>query len=197
MSMLVFLGACGSGETPEPNPSAGTGGAPISDGSADALDFDAPSDGPERCMGVMPPPMMDAATCNSLAQQAPTVDVADVASDPPASKGGTIVDVLYFKTASVFYTGPGGHAGPTGTQERTTLLLNCGVFHIVVGTMTESRISGSFTSSPDGHCELAPTCGNAAASPISGYDATPTSITFYAYQAPAFGVTYTRQNPMP
>src|SRR5262245_41165549 len=114
MSMLVFLGACGSGETPESNPSAGTGGAPISDGSAGAVDVGGPSDGPKRCMGVMPPPMMDAATCNSLAQQAPTVDVVDVASDPPASKGGDIVDGLYFKTASVFYTGPAGHAGPNG-----------------------------------------------------------------------------------
>jgi hypothetical protein len=192
--MFVFLGACGSSETPESNLFTGAGGA-SPDGSADALDFDAPLDGPERCMGVMPP--ADAGMCNSLVHEAPIVDVLDVASDAPASQGGTIADGLYFKTASIIYRGPAGHAGPTGMQERTTLLLNCGVFHMIVGTTIETRISGSFESMPNGRCQFVQTCGNPATSPISGYDATPTSITFYNYQAPAFAVTYTRQNPRP
>lgn len=190
LNLLLWLAACGSNDDSlfAPLTDSGAGGS-TSDGSAGAPNSDAPADGNDRCSDAMPP--SDAAACNSLEQDAPLVDVIDVAANPPPSNGGPITAGVYWKTASVMYTGPGGHEGPTGMQERTKLRLFCGVFDMVLGTATDTRLSGSFSSSSTGRCELAVTCGGAASSPISGYDATATTIVFYNYQAPAFAVTYT------
>jgi hypothetical protein len=133
--------------------------------------------------------------CTSLPQQAPIVDVMDVPMDPPTAKGGAIVDGVYWKTASIFYTGPNGHAGPNGTTERTTLSLACGTFEMVLSTTMETRVAGLFQSTANGTCSLTVTCGPGTMSPISAYDATPTSIVFYSYAPAAFAVTYTLQPP--
>jgi len=197
LNLLLCLAACGSNDQPlfGPVPDSGAGGS-ISDGSAGAPNSDAPADdvpadGNDRCSDAMPP--SDASTCNSLVQDAPLVDVIDVAENPPPSKGGPITAGVYWKTASILYTGPGGHEGSTGMQERTKLRVSCGAFDMIIGTTTDTRVSGSFSSSSSGRCELAVTCGSASSSPISGYDATATTIVFYSYQAPAFAVTYTLQ----
>jgi hypothetical protein len=201
--VLLFLIGCGASEDPggvwptAATSSTGAGGTGGSGGSAGGggagssnIDGAAGSQGNE-CADAMPP--RGVANCTSLPQQAPIVDVMDVPMDPPMAKGGAIVDGLYWKTASIFYTGPAGHAGSNGTTERTTLKLSCGTFEMVLGTTKETRIAGSFQSTANGTCSFTVTCGPGTQSPISGYDATPTSIVFYSYTPPAFAVTYTLQ----
>jgi hypothetical protein len=75
--------------------------------------------------------------CNDLANDAPTITVEEVASDPPAQQGGTIGDGTYFLTAAVIYTGSDGPSGATGTAQ-TTLEIS--------GSTVQQANSGSSTT---------------------------------------------------
>jgi hypothetical protein len=60
-----------------------------------------------------------AVVCNTLALGATPVTITQVASDPPAFQGGTVVDGTYKLTSETIYTGDGGATGPKGTATTT------------------------------------------------------------------------------
>ncbi len=113
--------------------------------------------------------------CNSVANDAPVVDIVQIAADPPAPQGGTIVDGTYWQTAVSIYTGPRGPAGGTGTSQMTALIQGETVQLVNTGqperrTVTLTTSDASFTSldtCPDSQTEQ------------GGYTATTTALTIF------------------
>ena len=66
---------------------------------------------------------------------------AQVAENPPAMQGGTVVDGTYFLTNLTIYTGPEGPTGATGTSD-TTIQITGNTIQVVTngtpGTRTET-----------------------------------------------------------
>jgi hypothetical protein len=60
-----------------------------------------------------------AVVCNAIVNTAPSVTITQVAADPPAFTGGTVVDGTYTLTNETIYTGDGGATGPKGTTSTT------------------------------------------------------------------------------
>src|ERR1051326_7644984 len=95
----LVAGAMGCGDDTQPSADAAMPDAP----AIDAPPIDAP--------------MMDAfgSNCATLTLPQTAVMQMRVAQAPPVPAGGTLVAGTYTVTADVFYTGPGGATGPTGT----------------------------------------------------------------------------------
>lgn len=64
------------------------------------------------------------AACNSFAIGGQQVDVQQVASDPPAAMGGTIMSGTYVMTSAKIYTGVGGATGPSGETTQQTIVIS-------------------------------------------------------------------------
>jgi hypothetical protein len=79
---------------------SGGGGGGSAEGGVDAGDADG-------ALG-------DGGVCNDLVITGQTVDRIGVLGDPPAGKGGTIVDGTYVLTDYSVFVGAGGVGGPTG-----------------------------------------------------------------------------------
>src|SRR5580704_15253687 len=102
-SLLLIIPACSGSSSPgdSTQPDAGGDARSLPDTGIDDAAPDAPG------------------TCNTLVDSAPAITVEQVAGEPPAPQGGTIVDGTYALTAAVIYTGPGGPTGPSGTAQTT------------------------------------------------------------------------------
>jgi hypothetical protein len=91
--------------------------------------------------------------CNAVANIAQTIMIQQVASDPPAARGGTFVDGTYAMTDVTIYTGAQGPTGASGTAQ-TTLEVSGTTFQVVTSgdpaTRTVSAvISGSSITATD------------------------------------------------
>ncbi len=171
---VVLLTGCGSSSSPAnaPGPDASplSADASTSDAAAralgDAADAETTEDAPSD-------DATDAAACNTIANDAPVVDITQVAADPPTPQGGTIVDGKYWETSLDIYTGPPGSAGVTGTSQTTALVEGHTVQLVSSGqpmrrTVTLTTADASFTS--------VDTCPDSQTSQ-GGYSATATTLT--------------------
>lgn len=62
--------------------------------------------------------------CNAVVNAAPQIDEIDVAGPLPVGIGGPLVAAgTYYRTASEFYTGPGGPSGPNGIVRKETIVI--------------------------------------------------------------------------
>ncbi|MBW2456876.1 MAG: hypothetical protein JRI68_20340 [Deltaproteobacteria bacterium] len=59
--------------------------------------------------------------CNALENEAPEVEIIQVAENAPNPTGGKFLDGLYHLTEIIQYTGPGGETGPTGGKQQETV----------------------------------------------------------------------------
>jgi hypothetical protein len=149
---LAFLVGCSS----SPSPSA-----PVPDAAAEATVEDAAADA--------------GAPCNTIANDAPVVDVTQIAADPPTPVGGTIADGRYWQTAASIYTGPSGPAGKSGTSQLTALIQGQTVQLVSDGqpmrrTVTLTTADAGFTSTD--------TCPEPQSSQ-GGYTATATTFSIF------------------
>jgi hypothetical protein len=114
--------------------------------------------------------------CNTIANDAPVVNVTQVAADPPTPMGGTIVNGTYWQTSLEIYTGPDGPTGTTGTSQSTALIEGETVQLVqspgqpARRTITLTTADGGFTSSD--------TCPDSQSSQ-GGYTATATTLTIF------------------
>jgi hypothetical protein len=111
--LLLFFAGCASG--PTPTTTAGL--------DASSSDSGLPTEAPASDAAMTEESASDdagddsGAPCNTIANDAPVVDVTQVAADPPAPQGGTIVDGTYWQTSLAIYTGPNGPTGTSGTSQ--------------------------------------------------------------------------------
>jgi hypothetical protein len=116
---------------------------------------------------------VDAPTvCNSLPNTASSVSIEQLASEPPAPQGGTIVDGTYALTAAVIYTGSGGPTGPSGTTQ-TTLQISGATIQVVSDGEPATR-TVTFTTSGTS-IQSVDTCPDTDTRPGT-YTATPTTL---------------------
>lgn len=113
--LLILFAGCTSSPvpttTPEPDASSSDSALPTEASASDAaMPEESASDDTGDDAG---------APCNTIANDAPVVDVTQVAADPPAPRGGTIVDGTYWQTSLAIYTGPSGPTGTSGTSQMT------------------------------------------------------------------------------
>jgi hypothetical protein len=172
--VLAFLAsACSSSSGGEPSDAGGTDardtGAPVDSGRSDAIARDGAADDGS---GAEDSPVEAATVCNTLANTASVVDVAQVAQDPPSAQGGTIANGTYLLTAATIYTGPDGPTGNSGTAQVTVLIDGAMVQMVSSGqpptrTVTLATTGTSFTSTD--------TCPDTS-SATGSYTATPTTL---------------------
>jgi hypothetical protein len=113
--------------------------------------------------------------CNTIANDAPVIPVTQVAADPPAPQGGTILDGTYWGTSLTIYTGPNGPTGTTGTFQTTALIQGSTVQLVQTGTPARRTIT--LTPSDGGFTSVDTCPGTQTAA--GGYTATPTTLTFF------------------
>lgn len=68
----------------------------------------------------------DGGLCNDLVPTGQVVDRIGVVGEPPAGRGGTIVDGDYNLTDYTVFTGAGGVAGPTGITAKAAIRIAAG-----------------------------------------------------------------------
>ena len=155
-SILLLVPACSSSSNPPDAPATDAG----SDADARSLldASDAATDAPEAC--------------NTLVNSAAVIPVDQVASDPPAPQGGTVVDGTYTQTSAVIYTGQGGPTGASGTTQ-TTLQVTGGTIQ-VVSTGDPATRTVTFTTSGTS-LDSVDTCPDTDTRPGT-YTATPTTL---------------------
>ena len=167
---LILLAGCSSssGAPSTPADASPDASAPIDASASDAsMPEDAAASDDTGADASVP--------CNAIANDAPVVNVTQVAADPPAPQGGTIVDGTYWQTAVSIYTGPSGPTGATGTSQMTALIQGETVQLVSDGqparrTVTLMASDAGFTS-----VDTCPT-------PQTGegqYTATPTTLTIF------------------
>jgi hypothetical protein len=128
-----------------PTGEAGSDGGSLADApSGDAADSAVGDAGGDAGDGAV--------TCNALANTATPVTGAQVAANPPALQGGTVVDGTYALTNLTIYTGPDGPTGSTGMSQ-TTIEISGATIQVATngtpGTRTEtfaSTAGGTFTA---------------------------------------------------
>lgn len=120
MTFLIPVGASGACSDPPAKPPAGSGsiaggttGGGASDGGTDS-GADAGADAG------------DGGACNDLAATGQVIDRIGVVGEPPAGKGGTIVDGDYNLVDYSVFTGAGGIPGPTGITAKAALRIAAG-----------------------------------------------------------------------
>jgi hypothetical protein len=106
-----------------------------------------------------------------------------VATNPPAPLGGTIVDGTYHLSQSLTYTGPGGAAGPTATTIQDTLVIT----NAASGIATVEEVSSS-DGAPDGRTSFRFTPAGTTAT---------AAITCPSLNSVSFGYTATATTFMP
>lgn len=118
---VALLAACSS--------SSG-GGSTATDGGADGA---TPGDGGLATDAApahdAPGEAEAAAACNTVANVAQTVQVQQLAQDPPQPQGGAIADGTYTLTDLSIYTGSGGPTGATGSA-RITVQIAGGIIQV-------------------------------------------------------------------
>jgi hypothetical protein len=155
-----------------------------------------PDDAPS--MSTCNPTPPDGAACNSVSVSGPLVPLQCLQATVPTPIGGTIVDGTYVLTSSAFY----GATCPMPEQDRDTWLV-CGnnwqtAQELTAGTSPPALRSLNLVVTPATTTGLSLqfTCGNALATVMIGYDATPTTLTLYVGGGSAAGEgrvdTYTR-----
>jgi hypothetical protein len=123
VTFLLPVSAVGACSDPPAKPAAGggsiVGGSAAggggnaeggADGGTDASGFDA----------------ADGGVCNDLVASGLVIDRIGVAGEPPAGRGGTIVDGEYNLTDYTVFTGAGGAGGPTGITAKAVLRIAAG-----------------------------------------------------------------------
>ncbi len=168
--LVILLAGCSSSSaatiTPEPDASSDAS----TPSEASMLDAAVPEDAAPDDAGA------DAgAPCNAIANDAPMVDVIQIAADPPAPQGGTIVDGTYWQTALAIYTGPSGPAGKSGTSQMSAQILGQTVQ--IVSSGQPGRRTVTLTTSDAGFTSV-DTCPDSQMSEGS-YTATPTVLTIF------------------
>ena len=155
-SILLLVPACSGGSNPHDSTTTDAG----SDADARSLTdaSEAATDAPE--------------VCNTLVNSAAVIPVDQVASDPPAPQGGTVVDGTYTQTSAVIYTGQGGPTGASGTTQ-TTLQVTGGTIQ-VVSTGDPATRTVTFTTSGTS-LDSVDTCPDTDTRPGT-YTATPTTL---------------------
>jgi hypothetical protein len=113
--LLILLAGCTSGPVPttpaEADASSSDSGIPT---EASASDGVMPEESASDAAGDD-----SGAPCNTIANDAPVVNVTQVAADPPVPQGGTVMDGTYWQTSLAIYTGPSGPTGTSGTSQMT------------------------------------------------------------------------------
>jgi hypothetical protein len=179
LPLLLALAACGGGSpSAGPETDAGphdaaspTDGAASSEAAAesDGTPSDSPSgdgDGSSEDGG---------APCNTIPNDAPVIDVTQIAADPPTPQGGVIVDGTYWCTALDLYTGSTGPTGNTGTMQSTALIQGETVQLVSNGEPTRRTIV--LVTSDAGFTSM-DTCPETQMAQ-GGYTATPTTLTIF------------------
>ena len=168
--LLILLAGCSnnSAAATTPEPDASSDGSTQSEASMPdvATPEDAASDDAGADAG---------APCNAIANDAPVVDVIQLAADPPAPQGGRIVDGTYWQTALAIYTGPSGPAGKSGTSQMTAQIQGQTVQ--IVSSGQPGRRTVTLTTSDAGFTSV-DTCPDSQMSEGS-YTATPTVLTIF------------------
>jgi hypothetical protein len=150
--------ACSSSSSSSSDSGASTGDDAAPEGSAPAGDGGG-DDG--------------SAICNTLANSAPAVTLLQVASDPPAFQGGTVVDGTYTLTSETIYTGDGGATGAMGTAS-ITIQFKSGTIQVAKDT---NPPTSTYSFGPTGTTYLATARCPAQLGNIAGsYTATATTF---------------------
>ena len=118
LTFLLPVGAAGACSDPPEKPPAGGGsigggsvtGGGGSEGGADSGGLDAG----------------DGRGCNALVATGQVIDRIGVAGEPPAGRGGTVVDGEYNLTDYTVFTGAGGAGGPTGITAKAVIRIATG-----------------------------------------------------------------------
>jgi hypothetical protein len=168
--LLILLAGCSSSSaattTPEPDGSSDASTSMEASEPDAAMPEDAAPDDAGADAG---------APCNAIANGAPVVDVIQLAADPPAPQGGTIVDGTYWQTALAIYTGPSGPAGQSGTSQMTAQIQGQTVQ--IVSSGPPDRRTVTLTTSDAGFTSV-DTCPDSQMSEGS-YTATATVLTIF------------------
>lgn len=123
-TFLLPVGAAGACSDPPERPPAG--GGSLSGGSAGG----GGGGGGEGGVDSGTNDSGDGGVCNDLVIASQTVDRIGVLGEPPAGRGGTIVDGTYQLTDYSVFVGAGGVGGPTGITAK-------GAIRITAGTLDE------------------------------------------------------------
>ena len=177
---LLFIPSLPACSSASPD-SGGSDAGAASDANKDS-GGDAPADASSDATGspdtsAPSSPATDAAedaalACNVLVNSAAVVTVEQVASNPPAPEGGTIVDGIYAMTSAIIYTGPNGPSGATGTGQ-TTLQVEGNTIQVAT-TGQPPALTVSFTTGGT-NINAVNTCPDTDPRPAT-YTATPTSL---------------------
>jgi hypothetical protein len=123
-SLLLPVGAAGACSDPPAKPKAGEGSVVVgAGGGGGGVTGEA---GVTVTLDASVGDGGDAGACNDLVAGGQVIDRAGVAGDPPAGKGGTVVDGDYDLTDYTVYTGIGGASGPTGITAKARLRIAAG-----------------------------------------------------------------------
>jgi hypothetical protein len=123
-TFLLPVGAAGACSDPPAKPPAG--GGSIVGGNAGGGGTGGGTEG-----GVTDAATTDAGdggVCNDLVPSGQVIDRIGVAGEPPAGKGGTIVDGEYNLSDYTVFTGAGGLGGPTGITAKAAIRIVAGIF---------------------------------------------------------------------
>ena len=180
-ALFILFTGCSSGSAPAV--ASGADAAPSTSAPVDASASDAAApdgEATDDAGGALDAAGDDdgsdgGAPCNTIANAAPVVDVTQVAADPPAPQGGTIVDGVYWGTSLEIYTGPQGPAGTTGTWQATALIQGTTVQLVNSGPPTRRTLT---LTTADAGFASADTCPDSQ-SAQGGYTATPTTLTIF------------------
>ena len=161
LSLLLLAPACSSRS---PGDGAHADAGP--DGASDARS-------PEEAGDAAGDAAIDAPTaCNTLANSAAPIPVVEVAADPPAPEGGTVVDGTYALTGAVIYTGSAGPTGTSGTTQTTLEITGSTIQVVSTGDPTTRTVT--FTTSGTSLASV-DTCPDTDSHPGT-YTATPTTF---------------------
>jgi hypothetical protein len=168
--LLIFLAGCTTSTVPTTTPQPDGSSDSSTPAEASAFDAAAPEDAASDDTGA------DAGSpCNTIANDAPVVDVNQVAADPPAPQGGTIVDGRYWETSLAIYTGPNGPTGKSGTSQMTAQIQ--GETVQIVSTSQPARRTVTLVPSDAGFMSV-DTCPDSQTA-AGSYTATPTTLTIF------------------
>jgi hypothetical protein len=121
--------------------------------------------------------------CNTVTNSGNVIAQVQVASAAPTPAGGTVVEGTYHLTDWTTYTGTGGATGPTGQNDKETLVFSGGTVQIVQveGDCPERRqnLSVVFSEAMVTATNTCPTCTGNNCGGNAGYTATTTTFVLF------------------